>query len=260
MPVRKDHGRQTDRDCPTRCGDWRPICGSWESTFSFSRGPNRSRRRFITVRIIASTSSTSSKERLSPSPARMDANSVASTKPATSLAVKTVGYADLNRTLDGVDDPDATMLDAQPVPVVTGGVDLGRLGQPSARVVSRASYDCTKLIQTIEAAGGVLTLKGDRIRYELPEDAASMVIDCRRYRDRCWTYFENVSGGRADSPPDLYAVALEKTTGEPPPMPGVMLADGHQPAVPVATGKTGRSSDDLRDSSKQACCVPSRNG
>ena len=40
-----------------------------------------------------------------------------------------------------------------------------------------------ELIQTIEAAGGVLTLKGDRIRYELPEDAAAMVERLRQYRD-----------------------------------------------------------------------------
>jgi hypothetical protein len=29
-----------------------------------------------------------------------------------------------------------------------------------------------ELIQKIEAVGGILTLKGARIRYELPEDAA----------------------------------------------------------------------------------------
>jgi hypothetical protein len=40
-----------------------------------------------------------------------------------------------------------------------------------------------ELIQTIEAAGGVLTLRGDRIRYELPEDSAPLIEVLRRYRD-----------------------------------------------------------------------------
>ncbi len=39
-----------------------------------------------------------------------------------------------------------------------------------------------ELVHRIEAAGGLLTLRGDRIRYELPEDAASMVEVLRQYR------------------------------------------------------------------------------
>ena len=39
MPVRKDRGQQTDRDCPTHCGDWRPICESPESKFHSREAP-----------------------------------------------------------------------------------------------------------------------------------------------------------------------------------------------------------------------------
>jgi hypothetical protein len=94
-----------------------------------------------------------------------------------------------------------------------------------------------ELIQTIEAAGGVLTLKGDRIRYELPEDAAPMVERLRQYRDEVLDVLrerERRQGGQ--SPPDLYAVALEKTTqSEPPPMPkGVGLLRWAPERPPVA--------------------------
>ena len=67
-----------------------------------------------------------------------------------------------------------------------------------------------ELIQTIEAAGGVLTLKGDRIRYELPEDAASMIDMLRQYRDEVLGVLRERE--RPKSHPDPYAVALEKTT------------------------------------------------
>jgi len=83
-----------------------------------------------------------------------------------------------------------------------------------------------ELIQTIEAVGGVLTLKGDRIRYELPEDAAPMIEVLRQYRDEVVGVLrerERPEGGKIH--PDPYAVALEKTSqSEPPPMPtGVRL-------------------------------------
>jgi hypothetical protein len=103
-----------------------------------------------------------------------------------------------------------------------------------------------ELVQTIEAAGGALTLRGDRIRYELPEDAAPMIEVLRQYRDEvfrllrererpecCYVHKAKATWWtRADgSPvcgkchPDPYAVASEKTTkSEPQPMPkGVRL-------------------------------------
>lgn len=40
-----------------------------------------------------------------------------------------------------------------------------------------------EIIQQIEAAGGLLILKGDRIRYELPEQAAPLVDVLRQHRD-----------------------------------------------------------------------------
>ena len=83
-----------------------------------------------------------------------------------------------------------------------------------------------ELIQTIEAVGGVLTLKGDRIRYELPEDAAPMIETLRQYRDEVVGVLRE-RGWREgrESQLDPYAVALDKTTQcEPPPMPkGVRL-------------------------------------
>jgi hypothetical protein len=39
------------------------------------------------------------------------------------------------------------------------------------------------IIRKVETAGGVLMLNGDRIRYELPEDAASLVDILRQHRD-----------------------------------------------------------------------------
>ena len=41
----------------------------------------------------------------------------------------------------------------------------------------------SEIVQQIEAAGGVLILAGDRIRYELPEQAAPLVDVLRQYRD-----------------------------------------------------------------------------
>lgn len=109
-----------------------------------------------------------------------------------------------------------------------------------------------ELIQRIEAAGGVLTLRGDRIRYELPEDHASMlevlrqhrteVIHVLRERERTdadnatrWSEAESaqVSGKLY---PDPYVVALEKTTqSDPLPMPkGVRLLKWAPQLPPVA--------------------------
>jgi hypothetical protein len=83
-----------------------------------------------------------------------------------------------------------------------------------------------ELIQTIEAVGGVLTLRGDRIRYELPADAAPMIEMLRQYRDEVLGVLrEREQPEGKQSHPDPYAVALEKAThSEPPPMPiGVRL-------------------------------------
>src|ERR1039458_6196339 len=109
-----------------------------------------------------------------------------------------------------------------------------------------------ELIERIEAAGGVLTLRGDRIRYELPEDATSMVevlrqhrtdvIRVLRERERseaaqaiCWS---DVDGAQicGKSHLDPYAVALEKTVqSDPPPMPkGVSLLEWVPERPPVA--------------------------
>ncbi|HEY4930888.1 MAG TPA: hypothetical protein VII23_04890 [Terriglobales bacterium] len=40
-----------------------------------------------------------------------------------------------------------------------------------------------ELIETIESVGGLLTLNGDRIHYELPEAAAPMLDVLRQCRD-----------------------------------------------------------------------------
>ena len=121
---------------------------------------------------------------------------------------------DLNRTLDGVDDADARMHKSEPVPVVTAIVGQRPSRATDPHVSNRGGVmNAPELIQTIEAAGGVLTLKGDRIRYELPEDAAAMVERLRQYRDEVLDVLrerERRQGGTEPSRP--YAVALEKTT------------------------------------------------
>jgi hypothetical protein len=109
-----------------------------------------------------------------------------------------------------------------------------------------------ELVHRIEAAGGVLTLRGDRIRYELPEDAAAMVEVLRQLRTEVVrvlrererqeapqaTRWSPVDGSQVceESVPDLYAVALEKTTqSSPPPMPkGVRLLRWAPQLPPVA--------------------------
>ena len=99
---------------------------------SFSRGPNRSRRRLITVRNIASTSSASSEEANLSTVYRtqMDTN-VGRLDEAGHISVRQdcSETQDLNRTLDGVDDADARMHKSEPVPVVTAIVGQGHLGQ-----------------------------------------------------------------------------------------------------------------------------------
>ena len=94
-----------------------------------------------------------------------------------------------------------------------------------------------ELIQTIEAAGGVLTLRGDRIRYELPEDSAPLIEVLRRYRDEVLGVLrERERPEGKQSQPDPYAVALEKTIQSgPPPMPkGVRLLQWAPQLPPVA--------------------------
>src|SRR5271165_6292868 len=109
-----------------------------------------------------------------------------------------------------------------------------------------------ELIQTIEAVGGVLTLKGDRIRYELPEDAAPMIEMLRQYRDEVLGVLRererpDVAQATCSSravdlhvcekrQPDPYAVALEKTRQSiPPPMPkGARLLQWAPEPPPVA--------------------------
>lgn len=109
-----------------------------------------------------------------------------------------------------------------------------------------------ELIHRIESAGGVLTLRGDRIRYELPEDAASMVEVLRQHRteviqvlrERERTEADHATSGSdvdgvqvcGKSYPDPYAVALERTIqSSPPPMPkGVRLLQWAPQLPPVA--------------------------
>jgi hypothetical protein len=89
-----------------------------------------------------------------------------------------------------------------------------------------------ELIQEIESVGGVLMLKGTRIRYKLPEDAALMVEALRQCRDEvfrilrererpegCYIHQAQTTWWiRADGSqvcgrchPNPYAVALEET-------------------------------------------------
>jgi hypothetical protein len=114
-----------------------------------------------------------------------------------------------------------------------------------------------ELIREIESVGGVLTIKGARIRYELPENAAPMIDALRQHRDevfrvlrererseRCYIHqAETTWWARADgSPvcgkchPDPYAVATEKAIQtERPQMPkGVRLLRWAPERPPVA--------------------------
>ena len=95
-----------------------------------------------------------------------------------------------------------------------------------------------ELIETIESVGGILTLNGDRIHYELPEDAAPMLDVLRQCRDEVVRLLRGREGPqiRGKSHPDPYAVALEKTIQSgPPPMPkGVRLLQWAPQLPPVA--------------------------
>jgi hypothetical protein len=113
------------------------------------------------------------------------------------------------------------------------------------------------LIQTIEAAGGVLTLTGDRIRYKLPEEAAPLVEILRKHREEVirvlrereqpafccvhgakGTWWARQDGSRVCGHcyPDPLAAAVEETDrGGPPPMPeGVRLLAWAPERPPVA--------------------------
>jgi hypothetical protein len=95
----------------------------------------------------------------------------------------------------------------------------------------------TQLIQTIESVGGSLTLNGDRIHYELPEDAAPMLDllrQCRYEVVRLLRGRELPEGGK--SHPDTYTVALEDAAqaGPPPMPPGVTLLQWAPLSPPVA--------------------------
>lgn len=110
-----------------------------------------------------------------------------------------------------------------------------------------------ELVRRIEEVGGTLSLNGDRIRYELPEDAAPMIEVLRRHRTEviqvlrereplpeaaqviCSSDADN-SQPPGKSHPDPYAVGLEKTTQSgPPAMPkGVRLLQWAPQLPPVA--------------------------
>jgi hypothetical protein len=95
-----------------------------------------------------------------------------------------------------------------------------------------------ELLATIESIGGVLSLNGDRIHYELPEDAAPMLDVLRQCRDEVVRLLRGREGPQicGKSHPDPYAVALEKTIQSgPPPMPkGVRLLQWAPQLPPVA--------------------------
>jgi hypothetical protein len=114
-----------------------------------------------------------------------------------------------------------------------------------------------ELVRRVEDAGGVLKLHGNRIQYELPEDALPLLDVLREHREevllvlrqrarqqRCYVHGTETSWWtRADGSqvcgkcdPDPYVVAIEKTAqGAPPPMPrGVKLIDWKPKCPPVA--------------------------
>jgi len=95
-----------------------------------------------------------------------------------------------------------------------------------------------ELLTTIESIGGVLSLNGDRIHYELPEDAAPMLDVLRQCRDEVVRLLRGRDGPQVcrRSNPDLYAVALEEAAhAGPPPMPhGVTLLEWAPLSPPVA--------------------------
>jgi hypothetical protein len=51
-----------------------------------------------------------------------------------------------------------------------------------------------ELVQAVEAAGGVLTLRGERIRYGLPEEAATLVEHLREHKEEVATILREREG------------------------------------------------------------------
>ena len=94
-----------------------------------------------------------------------------------------------------------------------------------------------ELVRRIEEVGGTLSLNGDRIRYELPEDAAPMIEVLRQYREEVIGVLRERERPEAgEDCPDPYAVALRRTTqSDPPPLPkGVRLLQWAPRLPPVA--------------------------
>ncbi len=208
---------------------------------SFSRSPNRRRRRLITIRDFASASSTSS-EQADFGPARR-------------------AELDINPGQVGRSWPHRYPSRLRGYARPEGDVEqCGRCGRKNSEVAtccrcdrccgskssSRAtgpqgSYqggamNAPEVVRRIEEVGGTLSLNGDRIRYELPEDAAPMIEVLRQYRDEVFGVLrERRRSESGKSHPDLYAVVLEKTTqSEPPPMPaGVKLLRWEPMRAPV---------------------------
>src|SRR5450755_818304 len=95
-----------------------------------------------------------------------------------------------------------------------------------------------ELLTTIESIGGVLSLSGDLIHYELPEAALPMLDVLRQCRDEVVRLLRGRDGPQLcrRSNPDPYAVALEEAAhAGPPPMPaGVTLLQWAPLKPPVA--------------------------
>ena len=110
-----------------------------------------------------------------------------------------------------------------------------------------------QIVQEIEAAGGVLTLNGDRILYDVPKRARSLVDVLREHHDEVfrvlrertcyphgagttWWVRSDGSQVRALCHPDPYTLAVKRTNSiEPPDMPeGVRLLDWKPKHPPVA--------------------------
>jgi hypothetical protein len=89
-----------------------------------------------------------------------------------------------------------------------------------------------QIIQEVEAAGGVLKLDGDRIRYDLPRKASALVEILRQHRNEVLQVLRERERNRL---PDPFAVAVEEAkTSIPPNMPaGVRLLDWQPKAPPV---------------------------
>ena len=96
-----------------------------------------------------------------------------------------------------------------------------------------------QIIQQIEAAGGVLTLNGDRIQYDLPKDARALVGTLRVHREevlrflqkreqpkRCkrhgiwakWWTLDDGSQVCGMCHPDPYTLAVKETRSSAPPV------------------------------------------